>query len=49
MRLVEHVSIVGWIRNVRNLLVTKYEGATWERRHTSTREDNIQVQMELRK
>jgi hypothetical protein len=45
MRLVEHVSIVGWIRNVRNLVVTKYEGATWERGHT--REDNIQ--MELRK
>jgi len=42
MRLVEHVSLGGWIRNVRKLLVTKYEGATWERKNT--REDNIQME-----
>jgi len=45
MRCVEHVSVLGWIRNVRILLVTKYEGANWERRHA--KEDNIE--MELRK
>jgi len=28
MRIVEHVSVVGWIRNVRNLLVTESEGTT---------------------
>jgi hypothetical protein len=39
MRREEHVPIVGEMRNVYKVLVTKHEKATWERRHTS--KDNI--------
>jgi hypothetical protein len=41
MRCVGHLSIVGWIRKFPDLLVTKYEGGSLERRHT--REDIIQM------
>jgi hypothetical protein len=41
MNCVGHLSIVGWIRKLPDLLVTKYEGGSLERRHT--REDIIQM------
>jgi hypothetical protein len=43
MSCVEYVSIVGVMRSVYKLLVTKYEEAIWERRHT--REDNIEMDL----